>query len=525
VSTSIVLRPYEWSQGLNTPKEGSASIPSGPQCRSLECLAKIVSPDNVKLGEKLRLRGLDCHLHIVRGQPDENDRDRRDSHRFTYHPDQGYDEDRSASGPYTTASSWLGEAEYDEIWSLVACSALLYDASITLEIEDAFERENWVDALWRVENRPALQVVGVSVFIRHPRAANADKIAHLSRSWGKGHDLKKIGREFLEKCLKPEDRHGSKQFNHVLSAVVAGALDHATKIGEDELAFEHRLSDAYEVIVSLQRACNPIFRDTFLGSLETEEQKKAKEPAEYENASRRIWWHREPHRVMIDGTDSDQYIQVEKSSLVYVIGRYLQRPWMQNDLLEWMMVDALVYHEIVEYGEAIKQRAPLGPSLVGLNLWYFTTKGRVLGMAWRGMLWHLGWFAAILTALVCLPYVGYQWAEQRGYGAEGWLALEVYGVLLGGYWLLRIIRRVLIGPKLSDKQQKSLESMTLHEKMHNVYLVLTPPVVSPALVRDRMLQVAEHGVIWDGAAVALADHAARRSPAVWVLDHHLAFKD
>ena len=87
------------------------------------------------------------------------------------------------------------------------------------------------------------------------------------------------------------------------------------------------------------------------------------------------------------------------------------------------------------------------------------------------------------------------------------------------------IRHVLIGPKLSDRQQKSLESMTLHEKMHNVYLVLTPPVVRPALVRDRMLQVAEHGVIWDGAAVALADHAARRSPAVWVLDHHLAFRE
>ena len=55
---------------------------------------------------------------------------------------------------------------------------------------------------------------------------------------------------------------------------------------------------------------------------------------------------------------------------------------MWNDQLEWVMIDALMFCEVIEFGEHIKQNHPGYMNSRGTNTAYFSAKGNLKKMAW-----------------------------------------------------------------------------------------------------------------------------------------------
>ena len=97
--------------------------------------------------------------------------------------------------------------------------------------------------------------------------------------------------------------------------------------------YKDRLYELVELVSDLQIAFFPIsfpFSD--------EDDKRAQV----------IWFH-QPDYQIIDPLRNDNEFDVDSEYLLGLIAKYLTRPWMQNSMIEWIFVDALVFSEIVAY--------------------------------------------------------------------------------------------------------------------------------------------------------------------------------
>jgi hypothetical protein len=191
---------------------------------------------------------------------------------------------------------------------------------------------------------------------------------------------------------------------------------------------------------------------------------------------------------------------VDKDGLSDVARNYLQAPYLKSDLLEWIIVDAFVLHEIQEFGETVKQ----GTSFRSLvKYWAFDGQLRMWLRLFRQLLLSLVIFAGWIAGLAYVtPRAG-----------EGMLeSLLVFGAyILFFMWLTG--RPIFLGRP--ERQAR----LGLLQEMMKVYALLDPQagVISPYALRNALLELQTKGAVWDGAALAIVDNAAARARPAWLL--------
>lgn len=303
-----------------------------------------------------------------------------------------------------------------------------------------------------------------------------------------------------------------RQFNLVAGELLDSALEKIRrgKVPSDDT--EDWLRNAWSIASSLwddllrsERSTRKERRDT-----------KAK-PRKNDDPVTLPWRKREPAHGFHLGVDYSQWTTVSREEIDTVIDRYLAFG-LDSPSFEWICTDILIYADVRNFGESIKQRAPVSvTSPLGMNYAYFFSGGNLERMHWVNFKLGLGWLAAKLAFWIGLPVLAgmHYWSQGRHdevlIGATGWIVLLVV-------WPL--VRKVLgIGSSAERFRKHFKQSVKLFGKMSAAYsqVKLDNP---PGVIRRALEKVSEEGVHWDGRAMSLLTKAEMRDPVCWHKDGH-----
>ena len=230
-----------------------------------------------------------------------------------------------------------------------------------------------------------------------------------------------------------------------------------------------------------KRRNNP---DTEFSSEELAKQKKIRS---------QIWFHRDPHRAFTEGWESSEYVSMDRENLREAATKLLTHPWFRCQFLEWAIVDALVYDEIVQFGDAIKERAPGPKNFLGTNQAYQSSQGQ-LGAISKAM-WlnrvRRGAFWLIVPPAIAYAFLRFGLERTAAVIAALWVlgvAITLSGAALR--LLLSVIgHKIGIGTALAkivpDKSASDWQTaIGLFKEMADFYAQLDGPLLSPSFIRE-----------------------------------------
>jgi hypothetical protein len=183
-----------------------------------------------------------------------------------------------------------------------------------------------------------------------------------------------------------------------------------------------------------------------------------------------MWWHIKALPGLKNSSDR-KYNTVSEELLEEAAAEYMARPWMQDDYIDWCIVDAAVHLEFFAY-----TRHVWNLRFLRLINFLFTVAflGACLWGVWHGSSWRTP--AALLFAVVAA------------------------GTVFTG------IRR---------RWFRRDSSVALLMAMNDTYISLDGPVLSPSRVRAEIEAAKDKGVVWPRMIWPVIDTAVARDPNVW----------
>lgn len=262
-----------------------------------------------------------------------------------------------------------------------------------------------------------------------------------------------------------------------LRSLIPLAKAEAERRGDPAVGYDC-IFEAHSVIIALQLGLGPGWKSNGYGG--------------------RLW----VHTRTLPEPGSDDAHAVEKTEVEAVAAQYLQKPWMSNGHLDWIIVDALTRQELVAF-EAEVARARGDPRL---------------SMAWW-MQWTLA--VALPWAIEGIIALGVAWWLLGEYGQiapyRHWWAAAA--ALYYGLSAIRLVRsaRVRRGRRREAAQDMAKVS-DLCATMRDTYLELRGPVLNPTRVRDVLLAAEAKGARWSTATWPVLEGAIRRNSTIWVTE-------
>jgi hypothetical protein len=532
----ITLRPRKWSQYISR-----TSDPESHSARYLCCDAAIVSPTAVELegaivtdyGEKgkkrkedtLRWLTLGCELSVVAGEPVTAGGQKIEDGVGLFCFRKGFRSLDNEDDYPPSIDCWfsLQEAEFNDLWARIknVAAAELLVALNLMGIRDKGEWET--DLHWDVDKQPALTIKDVTLAFNYPAPVNfEDTTSNLRhRGWGTK-SIDEALAQYLSGHLveKPkDDRYFYSQYNTIAQTIAKSIAKYSKSIGEDSDQFEDRLQDAFDRITSIRDATNEdVGRENWLSS----EQKARRDKRKHKWTEHAIWYHGEAQFAFQEGYESEYMRKVDVDSLQEEAIKYLRRPWMENEDLERIVTDALMFATVTAFGEELKQYAP-GVSIFGLNLAYFSAKGNIMKMMWKRTQYRLTAQIVKVAVFLGVPIAAGWYFFNKGY--QDWVVLGgiAYGTVLAVVVLYKVLRRLFRG-KPKSVFEKYDDYLELLGELWVTYDLLKGRVVSPTLLKERLLDAAKKGAVWPGAIFSILDHAIQRNPAVWGASDESAYR-
>ena len=325
-----------------------------------------------------------------------------------------------------------------------------------------------------------------------------------------------VGTSYIQQSVKPYLKGLQKTddqlrlrsgLDSVIERTAKNVAKYSNSVDEGLSNYKTRLADAIDVVKSIHSAIN-----TDPSSYTPTENENSKEQEIDQSYSEQtLWNHGNLHAAFQEGYESTHYKKVNKEILEHEAVRYLQRPWMWDDHLEWVMIDALMFCEAIEFGEYIKQNLPGHTNSLGLNAAYFSAKGNLKKMARARQKKHIMKTAREFLFFVILPVsLGFYFWDSKHQDIVFWgLAFYILS------FALYVSTKFLAGSDHNDLDANHDERNSLLLKMRSVYAELDTGVINPSYLRERLWDTASNGVVWSGAVFSLIDNVIRRSPVIW----------
>ena len=287
---------------------------------------------------------------------------------------------------------------------------------------------------------------------------------------------------------------------------------HCAETGEDEDTFKSLLDHALDLLDSLRFALNPTEAQESFDEF-ADERTDAVEEWQRRKEQGRVWEHGRPDWVFEEGYESDQFRNIDQKAVAETYVRYLRARWLENSAIEWIFLDALIFAEIVAYGEEVKKQLPGKGGALAALFAYEAARGNVYKMFLQQTKWYLVKLSLKILFFFGVPALAGYYAYTSGYEVEAIVGGLGYLALVILYWLYKTIRGWFIKPKKTPAE----ESLERYRTMLGVYFSLKGPVVSPNLVKQEIMKAYEKGAGWDGAVYSLLDRAIARDPTTWLI--------
>src|ERR687892_1560875 len=185
--------------------------------------------------------------------------------------------------------------------------------------------------------------------------------------------------------------------------------------------------------------------------------------------------------------------------------RYLERPWLQVNRLDWYIINGFLSDEILRSMDAIKSGAATGQ----INLAYLLSGGKYFGtICWRVGL-GLGKFVA---SWILLPAVA-GFAYYLGYNNAAKWILMLFGILVTLRIILlpgRFVRRRAQRRKAAEWDDKLKRLMQIKQSCQ-------ANALNPTLLRERIAEAERGETLVSPAVYSILDRAIARDTAVFTI--------
>ncbi|MDX0702000.1 hypothetical protein GOD03_17330 [Sinorhizobium medicae] len=324
-----------------------------------------------------------------------------------------------------------------------------------------------------------------------------------------------VVQEWLDNRIEKPLKGNNSQKRWIMEELGQLCVIETLRCREDEPQLCSRLSRAWDIAHNIWFAIAPPFATKFYSgdNIPSEEEQERIDKARHV-----IWRRRDPKKAYLEGYNSSFQTSFSAEDFAYIVGEYVERPWLRHPFLDWVIVDVTVSRELCSFGEELKQNClPGRRDFVGLHHRYFSAAGNLQAMTkfdWNETFerWNM-WFWGVVAFPVAAIWVSFHF----GYNSLGGWLFGIYATAIffaltwGALRLARKLFRWLRGK--SDPRTRPFELWT---DMYEVWRRLEGPVINPQRVRDAMQASADKGAVWDSATWSVIDRVISISPAVWV---------
>jgi hypothetical protein len=227
------------------------------------------------------------------------------------------------------------------------------------------------------------------------------------------------------------------------------------------------------------------------------------------------WQRRDVIGVLKQGLEHPDYFCLNHELLSGIAADYLNIKWMRHPAIDWIIVDALVTGQAIEFGERYKQKELAGPCEKALALlgqhhhkYYDSTQGNLWKMrahSRKERLHDISNYIAACFLVSCVTYVAFD----LGYPNVG-IGLAVICAVVLAFWF------VLLRKFRMEEWTKDKTGFERWSALWDVCLFLDAPVINPTSVKKAIKIAATKDVIIMQAAYAIIDDRWRINPAIWV---------
>ena len=176
-----------------------------------------------------------------------------------------------------------------------------------------------------------------------------------------------------------------------------------------------------------------------------------------------VWLHRQLHDFESDW----KYLELDREGLRGAAERYLERPWLRSNKMDWLILNVLTYAEYQAFVDHVRSRSM-----------------------------HLLDYVALRTGTTKKAPVNY-------------LEITVgLGVLCGLTWLwtpLGVTYGLLYGWQVWKRRAAKRKIQALQNSMSATYSTFSTVSQSWQLVWDELLKGRQQGIVWDGIVYRLAE--------------------
>jgi hypothetical protein len=219
-----------------------------------------------------------------------------------------------------------------------------------------------------------------------------------------------------------------------------------------------------------------------------------------------IWFKPGLDSLKFRPDDWDDVSPVDKSSLDTATARYLQRPWMQLNLLDWYILNGYIFDETARLADGIKSG-----EAIGIINWahVFSGGGFQKTFYWRAA-FEISKFLArwilVPAIIITAYYAGY-------YETAKWIAI-FYGVYL--------IIHVTLFPRRHFRRKALTKGLDeLESKLNaliSIYQSSSPEVFNPSRLRDLIAKNENKEVLLRPVVYSILDRAIDRDAAVFAVE-------
>ncbi|NGO51563.1 hypothetical protein [Allomesorhizobium camelthorni] len=197
---------------------------------------------------------------------------------------------------------------------------------------------------------------------------------------------------------------------------------------------------------------------------------------------------------------------VRSDLLDKALAKYLKRPWLQHDIIDGSVINALLFTELAEVSEQVRVGAATGTP----NWSYILSDGNELA--------QLGWAIALpivgfLARWVLLPAVSIGLLIYR---------FQTAAIVVIGLWALYVLYRLVVIParwrRRKVRREAAVKADEIIQAMLHAWLAARGSTINPTRLKELVKVAEERGAAFRPVLHTLIDRAIQRDPTALVTE-------
>lgn len=227
----------------------------------------------------------------------------------------------------------------------------------------------------------------------------------------------------------------------------------------------------------------------------------------------KAWWWDAPEHQFWCRFDGEHVIQqpkewgddspISQESLDIATAKYLDRPWMQSNLLDWYIINAFVKDELLRFAARVRT----GMHFNKVNLAYAFSGGNQFKMIlWRPALALINFF----VKWVLLPAIA---------GGLYYFGYETVALWVIGFFGVLVVFRIIFLPRsimrwrALKKARKEADGVLV--RLNQIRVLCQNSTLNPTHLKNQLAEAEKEAPLFKPAVHAILDRAIERDPAVF----------